>query len=225
MARVIYITTNLINGKKYIGKTSRDSESYLGSGTLLKLAIKKYGVENFKKEVIEECNTLTELNEREFYWIDKYDATSSDDFYNLVDGGHGGGDNLTNHPHLDEIRRKISINTSIAQMGRKHSKETIKKIRESNTGIKKKPHTDEWKALVSSKLKGKPKPPRSEEHKRRLSESNLGQVPHNKGNYTIIPEEILSKIIKDRTNGKSFNKLSVEYGYSIHIIKNNINKQ
>lgn len=39
----IYITTNLINGKKYIGQKKGYNDTYLGSGKILKLAIKKYG--------------------------------------------------------------------------------------------------------------------------------------------------------------------------------------
>lgn len=224
MKRVIYITTNLITGHKYIGKSSRNSETYLGSGTILKNAIKKYGIENFKKEIIEECETLEELNEREYYWIQKYNAVESNEFYNLVDGGHGGGDNLSNHPHLDEIRKKISIGTSKAQMGRKHSKETIEKIRKSNIGIKKSPHTEEWKLEISSKLKGKKKPERSEEHRKNISDANKGKIPHNKGTYKEIPTDILEKIIEDNKNGKSIIKISKETGYSRHTITTNINK-
>jgi hypothetical protein len=49
---VIYKTTNLINGKIYIGQDSNDNKNYLGSGLKLKRAIKKYSKENFIKEVI-----------------------------------------------------------------------------------------------------------------------------------------------------------------------------
>jgi len=50
----IYITTNLVNGKKYIGqkKFIRQWEYYLGSGRHLKNAINKYGKENFIREII-----------------------------------------------------------------------------------------------------------------------------------------------------------------------------
>ena len=88
----IYITTNKINGKKYIGqkKYCGNYETYLGSGIALKNAIAKYGRENFTREIIEECETKDELDEREKYWIKYYDATNSDNFYNITNGGDGG---------------------------------------------------------------------------------------------------------------------------------------
>ena len=51
---IIYKTTNLINGKIYVGMHSTDNlnDGYLGSGWILKQAIKKYGKENFKGEVL-----------------------------------------------------------------------------------------------------------------------------------------------------------------------------
>lgn len=51
----IYITTNLINGKKYIGKRkctfNEYDDSYLGSGKLLLQAVEKYGKSNFSREI------------------------------------------------------------------------------------------------------------------------------------------------------------------------------
>lgn len=49
---VIYKTTNLINNKIYVGKDSHNDSNYFGSGTILVKAIKKYGKENFKKEIL-----------------------------------------------------------------------------------------------------------------------------------------------------------------------------
>ena len=64
----VYITTNHINGKKYIGQKRYDKankwKSYLGSGIHLKRAINKYGSENFSKEIIEDCKTKERLDER-----------------------------------------------------------------------------------------------------------------------------------------------------------------
>lgn len=50
---IIYKTTNIINGKFYIGQDSKNDPNYLGSGLLLNRAIEKYGIENFKKEMVE----------------------------------------------------------------------------------------------------------------------------------------------------------------------------
>lgn len=86
----IYLTTNTINGKKYIGMCTRDDDWYFGSGKLIKSAIKKYGKENFSKSILEECSSLEELSLAEIKWINYYDAVNSDDFYNLSLGGYGG---------------------------------------------------------------------------------------------------------------------------------------
>lgn len=90
----IYITTNHINGKRYIGQKKYDKQGYwkeyLGSGIILAKAIEKYGRDNFSKEIIEECESKEKLNDREKYWISYYDAVNSDNFYNLTLGGDGG---------------------------------------------------------------------------------------------------------------------------------------
>ena len=88
----IYKTTNLINGKQYIGQhraTKFESNNYIGSGKLLLVAIKKYGIKNFKCELLEECNSESELNEREVYYIKFYNAVEDDNFYNVCYGGGG----------------------------------------------------------------------------------------------------------------------------------------
>ena len=90
----IYITTNHINGKKYIGQKKYDKnekwKDYLGSGIVLTRALNKHGRENFSKEIIEECGSKKQLNEREKYWISYYNAVESDEFYNIASGGDGG---------------------------------------------------------------------------------------------------------------------------------------
>lgn len=87
---IVYITTNLINGKKYIGKDVRNNNSYLGSGKMFKKAINKYGKENFIKEILCYAKNKKDLNELEIYYIDYYNAIKSDLFYNIGKGGTGG---------------------------------------------------------------------------------------------------------------------------------------
>lgn len=87
---IVYIVTNRINGKKYIGKEVRDSPSYLGSGVLLKKAIRKYGKDNFDKKVLYRALDKKELCEKEKYFIELFNANNSDMFYNISPGGEGG---------------------------------------------------------------------------------------------------------------------------------------
>ena len=86
---VVYLTINLINGKKYIGKDSNNNPSYLGSGVYLKKAIEKYGKENFKKIILEKVEDISQLNEREEFWIKKFKADKSLEFYNISEKGKG----------------------------------------------------------------------------------------------------------------------------------------
>lgn len=89
----MYETTNLINGKKYIGKRSCNCEiledTYLGSGKILKKSFNKYGKENFSKRILEICASEQEAFEREIYYIAKFNAVKSENYYNIADGGQG----------------------------------------------------------------------------------------------------------------------------------------
>lgn len=89
----IYKTTNLINGKIYVGQKMSTvflKEEYLGSGRYLNNAINKYGRENFKVELIEWCENSEILNEREKYWIAYFNCQNHEIGYNIADGGEGG---------------------------------------------------------------------------------------------------------------------------------------
>lgn len=99
----IYKTTNLVNGKYYIGQHKHNSQdgTYLGSGVILESAIKKYGRYNFKLEILEECYSLKELNEKEIYYIKKYNAMDDPNSYNIEIGGRIGA-------VAESTRKKIS---------------------------------------------------------------------------------------------------------------------
>jgi hypothetical protein len=86
----IYKITNKINGKWYIGKHNGTDPNYMGSGKLLRKAIKKYGLENFEKVILESCSCEQELNLCEQHWISSANAIIDPMSYNLAKGGTGG---------------------------------------------------------------------------------------------------------------------------------------
>jgi group I intron endonuclease len=179
---VVYKTTNLINGKQYIGRDMYNNPKYLGSGKLLVKAIEKYGMTNFQKEILQECTSIDELKLAEEYWIKYYNAASDPNFYNILNSSTG-GDSLSNHPNLENIKDKIR--TARAAQVINHSVETKKKIGDAQRGDKGywygKSQSVESNKKRSVSMKGKPKPPRSAEHAKKLSEANKGKVPWNKG--------------------------------------------
>lgn len=105
---IIYKITNNINNKIYVGSDKNNNPNYLGSGKLIKLAIKKHGKENFKKEILEVCKTLSDLKQKEKYWIKHLKANKRNIGYNISDG-YFGGDTFTNSPNKEITRRKLSI--------------------------------------------------------------------------------------------------------------------
>lgn len=119
----IYKITNTINGKVYIGQVYNKSieKRFIrhikcacpNNPMLIDRAIYKYGKENFIVEQIDEANSISELNEKEQYWIKFYNSTDKMFGYNLTPGGEGGNTYLNKtKEELDEIKRKISIANS-----------------------------------------------------------------------------------------------------------------
>lgn len=135
----IYETTNKITGKKYIGKCIfkrlNSWKTYLGSGLYLKRAIKKYGKENFSREILFLALDELELNEIEEFIIQISNAVSSDDYYNLKNTAIG-GDIFTYHPRKEEIRemrRKQVSGENNFWYGKEKPDNVIKSIVDANS--------------------------------------------------------------------------------------------
>jgi len=110
---LVYLATNLINGKQYIGYTTKTLPERIKTHVhksrcklnkhyfyLFKQALRKYGTDNFKWEILEDCFSKEECCKREIFYISKYN-TISPNGYNLTKGGNGG-------VQSDDTKLKIS---------------------------------------------------------------------------------------------------------------------
>lgn len=185
---IIYKTVCLINNKIYIGKDRYNNPSYLGSGVILDKAFKRYGKENFRKEILEFCNSEDHMNEREVYWIAYYNSTDRRVGYNITEGGTGG-----NTVSLDCFIRKYGEELGSVEYekyckvisergkgnksrtGMKNSEESNKKRSEWSSNRR---HTKETLEKMSRSRKGKPK---SEITKQKLSVAHKGKPGSNLG--------------------------------------------
>lgn len=163
----IYMTTNTINGKRYIGQKTAHKflgNSYLGSGEALQLAIQKYGKNNFEVVMIEECSSRHDLNIREAFYISKYNAVQDENFYNMKEGGHGGSvkgacTHSTSYKQMMSQRMSGRNNPNYGNHVCKLSKEYREKmsIKFSGKGNPNygKHHDDRTRELISQKAKGR----------------------------------------------------------------------
>lgn len=177
----IYKITNILNGKIYVGKhqTKDLNDGYMGSGKSIKFAIRKYGKQNFKKEILFIFDNEIEMNAKEKELITE-DFVIRDDTYNIGIGGEGGphfrgkthGQYMKDINSSDTHREKISKglklyyqDNGIPTKGLKRSEEYKRKISECREG---KNHSEETKKSISDSLKGRK---HSEETKQKMREA------------------------------------------------------
>lgn len=124
---VIYKTTNLINGNVYVGQHyTSANDGYLGSGIRIKRAIKKYGIDNFQREILEHC-TSTNINDREKYWIRKLDSYHNG--YNLTEGGDGCLGLIRTPENIEKIKKYVKEHWDSPQ-GQLRKQKLIKRLNE-----------------------------------------------------------------------------------------------
>ena len=140
MIGVIYKITNNLNNKVYIGQTIQPLKDRwyrhcgkTGSDAELSMAIKrailKYGKQNFTIEEIESCDT-ERLDEREKYWIDKYDSYNFG--YNCTKGGQNGAKPQKLLVIKDEVIDLYNSGFSLREIARNYQVDhaTIKQLLE-----------------------------------------------------------------------------------------------
>ena len=160
----IYKTTNLVNGNIYIGKhrTNDPDDDYLGSGKLLRRAIKKHGRTQFKKEVLHVFDNAAEMDTKEKEIVTE-DFVNKTDTYNICLGGDGGFSYISNNAELTQKRiANLQAKHKELKSGPKYKenrqkaaqKAKITKIQNGTWG-KSIPKTEEVKAKIREGNKGK----------------------------------------------------------------------
>ena len=128
----VYKTTDLRNNKIYVGQHKSEvfDTKYYGSGIIIKELLNKYGNQILKCELVEECETADELNDREIYWINKLNCLDESVGYNIATGGAFGDsgyhegmlgksqsdkqknaarDYQLNNPKTEQMKQKMSV--------------------------------------------------------------------------------------------------------------------
>lgn len=175
----IYLITNLVNNKKYVGITKFSIEKrfieHTKRGFILTESIKKYGKENFSIIELDECFDEQTAFILEKKYISDYN-TKVPNGYNLTDGGDGIiGWTITEEQRIlrSKQAKQLHKDKKVGMHGKKHSDETKLKISESHRGRSK-----EW-------LRGRTL---SDETKQKIREKHLGK---------IVSEETRKRISKN----------------------------
>tara|TARA_R110000868_G_scaffold12456_15_gene59602 strand:+ start:47 stop:871 length:825 start_codon:yes stop_codon:yes gene_type:complete len=193
-----YKITNLVNSKYYYGikSTNNIEDRYFGSGTALKNAIKKYGVDNFTKEIIADYSTRKEASDHEARVV-TLELIQLKECYNCKTGGDNG------FIMSEESKKKMSISragkyngSSHPMFGKKMSEESKKKMRESQ----KVRYTISDSHRKGVKL--------TEEHKKKLSENKKKYIEEHPEIRIKMSEYSKTKIWTDESKLKVSNKLS-----------------
>ena len=141
MNHYVYEITNLINGKKYIGKRSCnchiEEDKYMGSGKLVKLAFKKYGKNNFSKIILKICDTEEDAFEWEKFFIGKVKAFKNPNYYNISAGGEGGFNNFAgkSEEELNLWKKRMSESRKGRVMDEEWKAKIVKTRKEKGIGI------------------------------------------------------------------------------------------
>lgn len=160
----LYEIKNNVNNKVYVGvhKTDNLDDGYMGSGKILLEAIKKYGIENFSKKILEIFETQEEMYLREKEIVTS-EFLAREDTYNLRRGGQGGFDYI-NSSGIKKMGGKSHSDITKKKLGRlmqeRHANGTAPKM------------TENTKRAISTAKTGtvyKSRPNKTEDHKKKIA--------------------------------------------------------
>lgn len=183
---IVYLTTNMITGEKYIGKHSNPKDWYLGSGTRLLRAINKYGKEAFVRETLSIHATEDEAYLAEQAEIEQRDAINSSQYYNIVRGGAGGGYERKLGPREPKLIRSGWSHTEETKLG------MSKNHNPNSAWPKGTPRSDENRQNLSKAKTGWKMPESGKEKLRKLTGDKNSQF----GSFWIT-DGIVNKKIKN----------------------------
>lgn len=178
MFYTIYKTTNAVNGRVYIGAhaTPDINDGYLGSGKYLKRAIKKWGVENFSKEILFSFTNERDMFQKERELVTE-DFISSNGTYNIKLGGSGGNPGpigaFSGRKHSEETKKRIR-DAAFRQVTTKEKRVKLSK----NNWAKRDPiaHKKHISEVNLNRI-------HSEDHRKKVAAANLGRILVNNGLY------------------------------------------
>ena len=238
---IVYMITNKVNGKRYIGVTTQELQARFkqhlrNKDMIIGQAVRKHGRENFSIEVIEECENLDSLREREAYFISLYN-TLSPNGYNVELGGYN-----PNPATREKISKALTgkkkspshvANIIEGRKGFKMPESAKEKLREANLG---KTYSEETRKRVSEagKLSYKKNPDRrkqqskfglmragcevSEDTRKRISEKLKG-VPNHKTRIKHLTVADRDEILERISNKEVMTKIAKDYNVSYDTIK------
>ncbi len=193
----VYMHTNKINGKRYVGQTKVKPEERWGSkgcryskSTYFFNAIKKYGWDNFVHDILYTDLTHEAANKIEKELIEFYNTRDSNYGYNIREGGSNGGHDERTKKIMSQIRKEKYSGENHPRYGTHLSEETKKKISEAEKGEKNwmygKKMPSETREKISKANKGKK---RTQEFRKMMSEmkkgKGIGENNPNFGNHKL----------------------------------------
>lgn len=206
----IYLTTNLVNNKKYIGKHYGElNDEYIGSGLILQRAVEKYGKENFVKQILYISSNNEENNLKEKEFIKRYNATQSQQFYNIAQGGDGGNliAGYTPEQRLAYSKKKSeeTKGEKNGMYGKHHTEETKEKIRQNrDTSYM---QTEEYRTNMSITVSGEKNGMYGKHH---TEESKLKMSINSKGKTAGEKNGMYGKKGQNAINGKKIDMCDKE---------------
>ena len=181
----VYLITNKVNGKRYVGmhKSPHIDDSYFASGLIINRALDKHGRDAFDRDILATAGSRKEMCNVEKRFIAELDPE-----YNLTVGGDGGA---VKCPELLERLRILAT-------GRPVSEETRSRISKSLVGKRKGvTFSDDHKKKISEGMKGKLKGKRiTDQHKQNISKATKGRV---------LSEQTVEKRKGQRTGWRMWN--------------------